>query len=79
MPTRKKATKASKTKARKTSATKTASARPRRKKTTPSDHLGTAHKHVVRVLDSVTLDDVDAIQRLRRLVDHAHENARRAK
>lgn len=47
----------------------------RAKKATTGDHLSRAHKAVLRILDTVTADDAEGIARLRRLVDHAHENA----
>ena len=58
-------------------AAKKTSAAPKKRaaKVQTKDHLQRAHKAVLRILDTVTADDAEGIARLRRLVDHAHENA----
>lgn len=48
----------------------------RRAKVKPDDHIKRASRAVLRVLDEVTATDAAGIARLRRLVDHAHENAK---
>jgi hypothetical protein len=70
----KKASKAKATKAR--GATAREGGARRRKAAAPREHLSRAHRAVLRVVESVTADDADAIARLRRAVDHAHDNAR---
>ncbi len=51
----------------------------KRTKAKPEDHLRRAHRAVLRVLDEVTASDAEGIARLKRLVEHAHENARGTK
>lgn len=57
---------------------KSASKAPRKKraKVKPEEHIKRAHRAVLRVLDEVSATDAAGIARLRRLVDHAHENAK---
>lgn len=74
--TKKRARKAPKKKATKKRATKAPA--KRRAKARPADHISRAHKAVSRVLDHVTRSDVAALDRVKRMVEHALENARRA-
>lgn len=70
MPKKKPAKKRAPKKAPKKAPTK------RRAKVKPEEHIKRAHRAVVRVLDEVTATDAAGIARLRRLVEHAHENAK---
>ena len=75
MPKKKPAKKA----AKKRAAKKTTKSTRKRAAKKPSDHLQRAHRAVLSVLDKVTASDAEGIARLRRLVEHAHENARGAR
>lgn len=73
MATRKKAAK----KAAKKRAKKGATKAPRRRRAKGADHhLTKAHVHVMRCIDTVTVADRPAIERVRRALDHAHDNTR---
>lgn len=71
---------ATKKKAAKKRAAKKSPAKKARKRSTKkkdaAHHLATAHRHVMRVVESVTISDRPHIEKLRRALDHAHDNTR---
>lgn len=67
--------KAAKKRAPKKSAKKAAKKRAPKKarKLTNAKRLETAHRHVMRVIESASVEDREGIARVRRALEHAHE------
>lgn len=53
---------------------------PKAPKTSPAKkaeaHLKSAHRNVMRCIESVTVDNREDIERVRRALDHAHANTK---